>query len=467
MISRARVPVFLFVSVLAAPSNHSTDARRALAFRISAEQMANMHAKHKPPPAAKEAPAEDLHAKIAAVSATLGLSDDGRPAVSACPAASKIAAANAALGLTNHSADRTRATLERFDWAAWDWPAARCGCGVLLNAASDPHYRTTETYFVYAALALSSRLRTANRGTSVACTGGVRIALYAPKDAVEDLYRHGRAKFLRDLSVVDVVRPYPPIKKYATHAGGAKDSSVWQQRFRAKAESPFAYTLLLDTDAFPCAGFERLFDLLRHVDTGSIKDSTPTQGYTDKPAAKSFEQLPVRNLGTVLYRTEDNNVRAMIEEEGRVFDRMLRNGDKVWGDQDAFREALWRFAFERGVVRDRQIDESVVCRRFSKREGSWHGLPCARSSCLIRHHKDQEALVAPLERKLSCWAHCLGSRARASDRWFDTSACGKDGTLMRLAVCDWHTAADIGRLEAKSQREQGSHVKWAEFKPQA
>ena len=80
MISRARVPVFLFVSVLAAPSNHSTDARRALAFRISSEQMANMHAKHKPPPAAKEAPAEDLHAKIAAVSATLGLSDDGRPA---------------------------------------------------------------------------------------------------------------------------------------------------------------------------------------------------------------------------------------------------------------------------------------------------------------------------------------------------------------------------------------------------
>ena len=327
MISRARVPVFLFVSVLAAPSNHSTDARRALAFRISSEQMANMHAKHKPPPAAKEAPAEDLHAKIAAVSATLGLSADGRRAVSACPAASTIAAANAALGLTNHSADRTRATLERFDWAAWDWPAARCGCGVLLNAASDPHYRTTETYFVYAALALSSRLRTANRGTSVACTGGVRIALYAPKDAVEDLYRHGRAKFLRDLSVVDVVRPYPPIKKHATHAGGAKDSSVWQQRFRAKAESPFAYTLLLDTDAFPCAGFERLFDLLRHVDTGSIKDSTPTQGYTDKPAAKSFEQLPVRNLGTVLYRTEDN-VRGDRGGWGRSRPR-LRNGDKV------------------------------------------------------------------------------------------------------------------------------------------
>ena len=59
----------------------------------------------------------------------------------------------------------------------------------------------------------------------------------------KDLYKRGREKFLRDLAVVDVARPYPPFKTYGTHAGGAKDSSVWQQRFRAKAASPFAYSL--------------------------------------------------------------------------------------------------------------------------------------------------------------------------------------------------------------------------------
>ena len=453
MSSGLRVLVVVCLLNPVAPAN-STDGPRALTFRITADQMDKMHAKKKPAPAPAPTLALDFDSKMKAVSAALGLSDDdGRPPLSACHAA------------RHHSADRTKATLASFDWRSWDWPDAPCGCGVLLNAASDPHYKTMETYFVYAALALSSRLRAASRGASTACKGGVRVALYSPKDAVEDLYKRGREKFLRDLAVVDVVRPYPPIKTYGTHAGGAKDSSVWQQRFRAKAASPFAYTLLLDTDAFPCAGYERLFDVLRHVDTASIKDYTLTRGYTDRPINASFERFPVRNLGTVLYRTEDAGVRAMIEEEGRVFDRMLRNRDAIWGDQDAFREALWRFAVARGVVRDKQIEDgSTICRHPPR------GASCAQTSCLIRHHKEQEAFAAQLDRRLSCWAHCLGDTrvgrvAHESDSWFDTGACGEGGKLVRLAVCDWHTAEDIARLEAKSLQEEKNHVDWGKFEP--
>merc|ERR1719181_1122045 len=129
----------------------------------------------------------------------------------------------------------------------------------------------------------------------------------------------------------------------------------------------------------------------------------------------------------------------MIDEERRVFDRMLVNKDHIWGDQDAFREALWRFSVQKGVVKDQEATKNIVCRWPAAQKG-------IKDECLVRHHKEQEQFVEPLDRKMHCWHHCLGDRRldhnAHSDRWFDDSAaCGKKKSL-RLAICDWHSEDD-------------------------
>ena len=91
----------------------------------------------------------------------------------------------------------------------------------------------------------------------------------------------------------------------------------------------------------------------------------------------------------------------MIEEEARgVFDRMLRNRDARWGDQDAFREALWH-------VGGRARCHFTSHFRRSAAQSARHpsaGPSCASTSCLINHDQSEHAaFAAQLDRRLSCW----------------------------------------------------------------
>ena len=166
---------------------------------------------------------------------------------------------------------------------------------LLSSLTSDPHYKTRRARLrvtprspLVAPARRSAARPAAQRG---ACASQLRDG------AVEDLAADSRpaARAAGAISPWWTSRAHRRSQTYGTHAGGAKDSSVWQlDRFRAKAASPFARgPLLLDTDAFPCAGYERLFDVLRHVDTAQTLGLHARAGELgDRGAAASFEVVP-------------------------------------------------------------------------------------------------------------------------------------------------------------------------------
>ena len=95
--------------------------------------------------------------------------------------------------------------------------------------------------------------------------------------------------------------------------------------------------------------------------------------------------LPACRLatGSTCACSSPSRAAAAASAELRATRRLLRNRDAIWGDQDAFREALWRFTVQRGVVKDKEIDGNIVCRWPKMKK-------CSGDTCLIRHHKEQE-----------------------------------------------------------------------------
>ena len=63
-----------------------------------------------------------------------------------------------------------------------------------------------------------------------------------------------------------VLAPFPPFQRAKRPRKFQQSPLLWLQRIHAYLRSPFDLTMVLDSDAFPCPGVERLFDKLARYD---------------------------------------------------------------------------------------------------------------------------------------------------------------------------------------------------------
>ena len=152
------------------------------------------------------------------------------------------------------------------------------------------------------------------------------------------------------------------------------------------AAQTYDYTLLLDLDAYPCHGWQVLFEHLTRTKAdvaaaveinpfGSTGGNRLLPGPSDD-ADGTWARLPELNTGLVLLRTRRRKVRHFLRTWAK-FNAEARTGPYEFSnDQYPFRRAVYE---HRAALRVRRIPHTEHCRRHDD-------TPCV-AGCRVRHGK--------------------------------------------------------------------------------
>lgn len=172
--------------------------------------------------------------------------------------------------------------------------------------------------------------------------------------------------------------------------------ALWLKRIVASLHSPFARTLVVDSDVYACSNFQDLFTdyLGRDTDVGITLAPAPFGASRNYPGAfrpgfpKSYEQYTERNLGLHLLATQNPLVIRLLALFRDVYIRQANNTEHVsiGNDQCAFREAMWTLKAE-GLV-ESTIPADVGCR---------HETGCADGCYVVHRHSHPELSRAELQ----------------------------------------------------------------------
>jgi hypothetical protein len=166
---------------------------------------------------------------------------------------------------------------------------------------------------------------------------------------------------------------------------------LWLKRILASLYSPYAETLVVDSDVHACPNFERLFD--EYMDnTGAdvaltlapapFGSSRNYNGAFRPGLPEAFANFTERNLGLQLLRTAKPAVVHLLALFRDVYLRQANDTLRVsiGNDQAAFREALFTL---REDIHLQDIPEEIGCR---------HSAGCP-DGCLVVHRHHQPDLA--------------------------------------------------------------------------
>lgn len=100
------------------------------------------------------------------------------------------------------------------------------------------------------------------------------------------------------------------------------------------AQTPFAETIFLDTDAYLCQAVPELFEILKHYDIALAHAPMRQTGSVDVPAT-----FPEFNSGVIAYRSNER-VWDLFQSWGRFYEEQVSKTGQI-DDQPALRRALW------------------------------------------------------------------------------------------------------------------------------
>ena len=224
----------------------------------------------------------------------------------------------------------------------------------------------------------------------------------------------------RDASARAGARRLLPALLHETRPKFFKSPRLWLLRISATLRSPFDRTMLLDNDAFPCAGIGAQFEQLRSVDVAAVEDGFggsrgdrirpfSLQVFGSEHSAEhsaAWKAFPERNLGFVLLATGRRVVRRLLRLYLRTYVRLVNDlSQRIMHDQTAFRQAL--FALSVGCakwydqnacgtgkdswepIRELTIAQNVGCRPYATKEiERLSKQRCAQSTCAVMHCHD-------------------------------------------------------------------------------
>ena len=215
-----------------------------------------------------------------------------------------------------------------------------------------------------------------------------------------------------------------------------KTPRLWLLRISATLRAPFDRTLLVDNDAFPCAGIGAQFERLAAHDVAAVVDGFggsrgdrvrpyPPQIFareSDAEHSAAWRAFEERNLGFVLVATGRPIVRRFLRRYLRTYVRLVNDlGQRITHDQTAFRQALFALSADgaavagaapggqqRALVRHEAIPKTVGCRPYEQAERERLAREqCAASACAVMHCHDcgQWAHPAPQSARLGGWRY--------------------------------------------------------------
>ncbi len=163
---------------------------------------------------------------------------------------------------------------------------------------------------------------------------------------------------------------------------------LWLKRIMATLNSPFAETLVVDSDVYACSNFVALFDEWLGPDNDVAITLAPApfgcsrnyNGAFRPRFPESYANFTERNLGMQVLKTGNPEVVRLIALFRDIYVRHVNDIERIsiGNDQSSFREALYTM---KDTVRQRIIPSNVACR---------HDLGCADGCMVVHRHMHPE-----------------------------------------------------------------------------
>jgi len=205
--------------------------------------------------------------------------------------------------------------------------------------------------------------------------------------------------YTEDIKVFDYVKFYDDLDMPAVIERRERFQTwpeLWVKRIMASLNSPFAETLVVDSDVYGCTNFEDLWTkYLKEGDVAATLAPAPFGASRNYKGAfrpgfpKSYEEYTERNLGLHMLATGRPQVLKLIATFRDVYVRQVNDTEHVsiGNDQCAFRESLFSLKATLGVT-ESLIPEEIGCR---------HESGCADGCLVVHRHKNQEMSRAELK----------------------------------------------------------------------
>ena len=172
---------------------------------------------------------------------------------------------------------------------------------------------------------------------------------------------------------------------------------LWVKRIMASLHSPFAKTMVVDSDVYGCTNFADLFStyLADDVDVAATLAPAPfgaSRNYNGAFRAgfpESYAKYTERNLGLHILNTGDKKVVQLLALFRDIFIRQANDTEhtSIGNDQCAFREAMW-------IMRDNfGLQESTI----PAEKGCRHETGCADGCLVVHRHQNPEMSRAELK----------------------------------------------------------------------
>ena len=310
-------------------------------------------------------------------------------------------------------------------------------CAIVLNSAGE-----SVRHFIMASR-LAAQLRFVTRAAPAMCAS-VRLRLFVDAEAHVQLSRPYWRQRVISSRLWDEIETYPPLPPVADAMRGSQGSAqLWLKRALSWLASREDVVLALDSDNYPCAGYEHIFQqLAARLDYVSAQPVVPFSGSGGHavafvPAAEmstaeldEWSRFRERNLGFVLLRRHSPAVQELLQRFVAEYVRLLNcsvSRRALNADQAAWRSALFSV---RGRVREGS--DSRVCRMvhslfthqgFPRADGG-----CGR--CLFMHH-------GAVDEYVPAFGLGLGDNSSSLHRIVNRSAVGR-------AACENVTWAMVG-----------------------
>lgn len=142
--------------------------------------------------------------------------------------------------------------------------------------------------------------------------------------------------FTDDVST-DNILPYVNIKSHPC------PKYTYRDKISILENSPYYYTLFLDTDATPLVDISSTFNLLQSFDiAASYAPVRIPRGWYDDDVPEYFPEL---NTGVIFFRNSNLN-RRLFRAWCSLYDFLSNSFSQLW-DQASFRSVLWKYYFNR------------------------------------------------------------------------------------------------------------------------
>jgi hypothetical protein len=206
--------------------------------------------------------------------------------------------------------------------------------------------------------------------------------------------------YAEDIKVFDHIKFYddlhmPPIverrERFQTWP------QLWLKRIFASLNSPYAETMVVDSDVYGCTDFENMFPTYLNAEADVAITLAPApfgasrnyKGAFRPGFPKSYEEYTERNLGLHMLSTGKPQVLKLLALFRDVYIRQANDTEHVsiGNDQCAFREALFTLKATLGVT-ESTIPADIGCR---------HETGCADGCLVVHRHTNPHMSKAELK----------------------------------------------------------------------